>query len=206
VSASTRLLTSFVVGLAAAWALTVAASWRVGLLVGWMAAAALFVTWMWLTIGGMDAEATRAHSGREDSTRAVTDAAFLTAAVASLGAVALLLLGGASIVGGRPTQAALSFASVVLAWATVHTMFTARYAQMYYSGEVGGIDFNTDEPPRYSDFAYLSFTVGMTYQVSDTNIRSAAIRRAVLRQGLLSFVFGTGIIATMINLVAGLSR
>lgn len=85
-------------------------------------------------------------------------------------------------------------------------MFTARYAQMYYSGEVGGIDFNTDEPPRYSDFAYLAFTVGMTYQVSDTNIRSATIRRAVLRQGLLSFVLGTGIIATMINLVAGLSR
>jgi uncharacterized membrane protein len=109
-------------------------------------------------------------------------------------------------VGGRPTQAALSFASVVLAWATVHTMFTARYARMYYADAPGGIDFNSDEAPRYSDFAYLAFTVRMTYQVSDTNITSAAIRAAALRQGLLSYVFGTGIIATMINLVAGLSR
>jgi hypothetical protein len=176
VSAGTRLVTSFVVGVAAAWVLTVLATWRVGLLVGWMAAAALFVAWMWLTIWRMDA------------------------------AAALLLLGGASIAGGRPTQAALSLASVVLAWATVHTMYTARYARMYYVGAVGGIDFNVDEPPRYSDFAYFAFTVGMTYQVSDTNIRSTAIRAAALRQGLLSYVFGTGIIATMINLVAGLSR
>jgi uncharacterized membrane protein len=71
---------------------------------------------------------------------------------------------------------------------------------------VGGIDFNQTEPPRYTDFAYLSFTIGMTYQVSDTNLRTTEIRAAALGQGLLSYVFGTGFIATMINLVVGLSR
>ena len=205
-SARTRLLASLVIGTAAGIALSVVATLRVGLLVGWMAAAATFVAWMWLTIAHMDAESTRAHAGREDSGRALTDAAFLVAAVASLGAVALLLLGDASTVGGKPAQAAIGLASVVLAWATVHTMYTARYARLYYGGEVGGIDFNQTEPPRYTDFAYLSFTIGMTYQVSDTNLRTTEIRAAALGQGLLSYVFGTGFIATMINLVVGLSK
>ena len=206
VSARTRLLTSLVVGLAVAVALTLLATWRVGLLAGWMAAAACFVTWMWLTIARMDAASTRAHAEREDSGRAFTDAAFLVAALASLGAVALLLLGDASIVGGKPAQAAISLVSVVLAWATLHTMWTTRYARLYYVGGDGGIDFNTTEPPRYSDFAYLAFTIGMTYQVSDTNLLTTEIRAAALRQSLLSYLFGTGIIAAMINLVVGLGK
>jgi len=204
VSAATRLLAALVVGLTAGFTLSVVATWRVGLLAGWMAAAATFVTWMWLTIARMDAASTRAHAGREDSGRAVTDTALLAAALASLGAVAVLLLGNASI--GKLAEAAISLASVVLAWTTVHTMYTTRYARMYYGGEVGGIDFNGTEPPRYTDFAYLAFTIGMTYQVSDTALRSTEIRAAALRQSLLSYVFGTGIIAAMINLVVGLRR
>ncbi|HEX7806159.1 MAG TPA: DUF1345 domain-containing protein [Cellulomonas sp.] len=206
VSARTRLVTALVVGLAAGLAFAGIATWRVGLLAGWMAAAASFDIWMWATIGRMDAESTRAHAGREDSGRALTDASILVAAVASLGAVTLLLLGDSSMVGGKLAEAAVSVVSVVLAWTTVHTMYTTRYARMYYAGEVGGIDFNGTEPPRYTDFAYLSFTVGMTYQVSDTNLRSSEIRATALRQGLLSFVFGTGIIASVINLVVGLGK
>ncbi|PVU83199.1 DUF1345 domain-containing protein [Cellulomonas sp. WB94] len=206
VSARTRLVVSVVVGLAAGLGLAAVGTWRVGLLAGWMAAATVFVTWMWLTIGRMDARSTRAHAGREDSGRAVTDASLLVASLASLGAVALLLLGDASIVGGKPAQAAISLVSVVLAWTTVHTMYTTRYARMYYGGAVGGIDFNGTEPPRYTDFAYLSFTIGMTYQVSDTGLRSTEIRATALRQSLLSYVFGTGIIAAMINLVVGLGK
>ena len=62
--------------------------------------------------------------------------------------------------------------SVILSWATVHTVFTLRYARLYYAGG-GGIDFNDDrDPPAYTDFAYLAFTIGMTYQVSDTSIGS----------------------------------
>ena len=68
------------------------------------------------------------------------------------------------------------------------------------------IDFNSDGPPRYSDFAYLAFTIGMTFQVSDTNLTSGDIRRAALRHALLSYLFGVVIIAVMINLLAGLSN
>jgi uncharacterized membrane protein len=87
----------------------------------------------------------------------------------------------------------------------VHTVFMLRYAQLYYAGEQGGIDFNQADPPTYTDFAYLAFTIGMTFQVSDTPLRSKVIRRTALRHALLSYLFGTGILATTINLVASLS-
>jgi hypothetical protein len=88
----------------------------------------------------------------------------------------------------------------------VHTVFTLKYACLYYSGRAGGIDFNEAEPPQYSDFAYLSFTIGMTFQVSDTNIESKQIRRTALRHAWLSFPLGVVIISASINLVAGLAK
>jgi uncharacterized membrane protein len=95
---------------------------------------------------------------------------------------------------------------VALSWAMVHTIFTLRYARDYYVGEPdGGVDFNDGARPRYSDFAYLAFTIGMTFQVSDTPLQGHAIRRDALRHALLSFVFSTGILATTVNLVASLT-
>ena len=102
-------------------------------------------------------------------------------------------------------QVGLSLASVVLSWAVVHTVFTLRYARLYYWGPDGGVDFNDDAKPRYSDFAYLAFTIGMTFQVSDTALSANEIRRTTLRHALLSYLFGTGILATAINLVASLT-
>jgi len=99
----------------------------------------------------------------------------------------------------------LGIVSVVLAWAVVHTVYTLRYARMYYTEPVGGIDFNSDAPPRYVDFAYLAFGIGMAFQVADTNLTSSAFRSVVLRHALLSFVFATVILAVTINLVAGLN-
>jgi uncharacterized membrane protein len=116
----------------------------------------------------------------------------------------LLTLGDAG--GGKDVHAALSVASVILAWSSVHTMFTTRYARLYYAGEDGGIDFNETDPPKYSDFAYLAFTIGMTFQVSDTNFATKELRATALRHALLSYLFGTFIIASMINLLAGLGR
>jgi uncharacterized membrane protein len=94
--------------------------------------------------------------------------------------------------------------SVVLSWTLLHTLFTLRYARLYYEGADGGIEFNQTEPPSYGDFAYLAFTLGMTFQVSDTNLKTHLIRMTALRHGLLSYLFGSVILATMINLVAGL--
>ena len=74
----------------------------------------------------------------------------------------------------------------------------------YYDLPVGGIDYNDDDPPDYRDFAYLALTIGMTYQVSDTDLTARPIRRAALRHALLSFLFGSVIVAVTINIVASL--
>jgi uncharacterized membrane protein len=97
--------------------------------------------------------------------------------------------------------------SVALSWFCVHTVFTLRYARAYYSDhKVGGINFNEDEPPAYLDFAYVAFTIGLTFQVSDTNLTSKAVRRIALRHALVSFLFGAVMIGLTINVLASLLK
>ncbi len=203
VSARSRLLTSLIVGVVLGIGVSVPGTWRYGLLLGWISAAAVFIGWMWISIWPMDAQRTAAHAAGDNPGRALTDVVMLGAAVASLLAVGLLLSGGS---GNKSVQAGLSILAVALAWAAVHTVFTTRYARLYYDGSDGGIDFNQDDPPQYSDFAYLAFTIGMTFQVSDTDLKTKLIRATALRHMLLSYLFGAVIIATTINLVAGLSK
>jgi uncharacterized membrane protein len=97
----------------------------------------------------------------------------------------------------------LALASVALAWITVHTVYLLRYARMYYSPPDGGIDFH-GETPDYLDFAYLALTIGMTFQVSDTDLVGKRIRRGALHHALLSYLFGTVILAITVNSVAAL--
>jgi len=86
------------------------------------------------------------------------------------------------------------------------TRCTPRGTPVYYIDEDGGIDFNEPDPPTYLDFAYLAFTIGMTFQVSDTDLTHKVIRATALRHALLSYLFGAIIVATTINLVAGLTK
>jgi uncharacterized membrane protein len=202
--ARAHLLAAVGVGTAAGIAASVAgARWPFALLVGWIAGGLTYVVWKWIAIWPMDAPTTARHAVREDAGRAVMDALVLVSAVTSLAAVGLLLTSSDQ---DPDVRAALSVGSVAVAWAAVHTTFATRYARLYYAGPDGGIDFNSDEPPAYSDFAYLAFTIGMTFQVSDTAIRAKAIRATALRHALLSFLFGTVVIAATINLLAGLGR
>jgi uncharacterized membrane protein len=85
-------------------------------------------------------------------------------------------------------------------------LYALRYAAMYYSDPEGGVDFNSKEQPRFSDFLYMAFTLGMTYQVADTDLTTSAFRKATLGHAVLSFIFGTTIIATTINFIASLSK
>jgi uncharacterized membrane protein len=174
-------------------------------LASWGLAALIFVVWMWRSLWPLSPELTARRSRSENPGRATTDLILNGASIVSLLAVGLVLVKANQSTGlERGFLVALSAASIVLSWAVVHTVFSLRYAKMYYSGEPGGIDFNEDDPPGFADFAYLALTIGMTYQVSDTNLQSKAIRRTAVRHALLSFAFGTLIIATTINLVAGL--
>jgi uncharacterized membrane protein len=177
-----------------------------GVMLGWDAASAVYVTLVWRSMWGMDAERTARAAVRADPTRATTDLVVLTAAVASLAAVGLVLVSAAHAAAtAQDLRVALGVVSVAVSWAVVHTVFALRYAALYYSGPDGGVDFNDGKAPDYADFAYLAFTIGMTFQVSDTAIASSAIRRTALRHALLSYLFGTGVLATTVNLVASLS-
>ena len=96
--------------------------------------------------------------------------------------------------------------TIALSWGVIHTVFALRYANLYYSDPEGGIDFKDKgtEDPDYRDFAYTAFTIGMTFQVSDTDITTHKVRRTVLRHALLSFLFGAVILATTVNVIASL--
>jgi uncharacterized membrane protein len=193
-----------VVAFAVAMALT---PWQAAALVGWDVSSALLVTWVWLVIGNRDAAATARLARREDNSRAAADLTLMAAAVASLVGVGFLLL-KASGEGGGPEAVltALAVVSVMLSWLTVQAVFTLHYARVFYEEPTGGIDFNEDGEPDYRDFAYVAFTLGMTYQVSDTTLTSGKMRRLVLRHAVLSYLFGTIIVALTINVVAGLLR
>jgi uncharacterized membrane protein len=86
---------------------------------------------------------------------------------------------------------------------SVHTVYLLRYARDYYSPPQGGIDFH-GEAPDYVDFAYLALTIGMTFQTSDTDITAKRVRRAALHHALLSYVFGTVIVAITVSSAAAL--
>lgn len=200
-----RLVCMALLGAGVASVLAALGLWQVAITAGWIAASLLYLVWVWAVIGRTDAEFTRTHSTDEEPARGIADTLLVVIIVASLASVALVLVPAAGTEGAeRGLLAALALASIALSWTLLHTLFTLRYARLYYGETPGGIDFNQASPPRYSDFAYLSFTLGMTFQVSDTTISDHAIRATVLRHTLLSFVFGTVILATTINLVAGL--
>ena len=204
-TAATRFSMAAAAGVVAGALVALPGSWQIGTLAGWDVAAGVYLAWTWASIWHRDPAATARLALREDPGRPVADALLLVASVASVLAVVLAISAGrAGGSGTRDLHAALAVASVALSWTVVQTVFTAHYARLYYSHPAGGIDFNQEAPPRYTDFAYLAFTVGMTFQVSDTELQTAALRAALLRQALLSYLLGAVILATTINLVAGL--
>jgi uncharacterized membrane protein len=206
-SATTRAATAASAGTCAGLLAALPGSWQIGTLVGWDVAAGVYVAWTWATIGHRDPAATARLALREDPGRPIADALLLVASVASVLAVALVITAGrAGGPGAQDLRAALAVASVALSWTVVQIVFTSHYARLYYSHPAGGIDFNQEVRPRYADFAYLAFTVGMTYQVSDTDLQTPALRATALRQALLSYLLGAVILATTINLVAALLR
>ena len=200
-----RFVEMLVAGTIAAIAVGAAGWWQYAPTVGWAVAALAYSLRVWLHLWRFDADATRRSASREDPERGVTDVLIVLISVASLFSVGFVLVQASMAHGAQQVLlAALAVISVALSWILLHTLYALRYARMYYAHD-SGISFNQKEAPRYSDFAYLAFTLGMTYQVSDTNIGRSDIRATALGHALLSFLFGSFVLATTINLIAGLS-
>lgn len=202
-----RMLVVALLGVAAGIICTVFGHTAYAPLIGWDVAAILYVASSLIAVLPLDADATKSHALREDPGRAMTDILLVAASLASLVAIGFLLFHASNVNGAaRWADLFLSLMSVVISWAIIHTTYLLKYARLFYGQPEGGIDFGYKEPPRYADFAYMAFTIGMTFQVSDTAVQTKRIRTTVLQHALLSFVFGTVIIATTINTLAGLSK
>lgn len=201
-SAVPRLAGATVLGAAVGVVVGVLTNTPLGVLVGIAAAETLFVVAGWIVLWPMDATATHRNARREEFRPVVEELAVVGSALAGLAGIVFLLLVGNSDLSRAAAAAALG--GVFMAWAALHLMYAARYAYIYYRPRGGGIDFNSEDPPRYIDFIYFSYNLGMTYQVSDTNVSTTTIRAVALRHCLLSYVFGASILATTINLVAGI--
>jgi len=193
-----------------AGAVTVSVAWLAmpvvaSILLGWDVAVVIYLAWTGASVWKLDPGQTAQLAKREDPSTPVAELVVLGAGTAMLAAVGFALVKAGQATGGlKAYLVTIGLLSVVLSWAVVHTVFGLRYARAYYSEPVGGIEFNEAEPPNYIDFAYYSFTVGMTFQVADTNITAKAVRRTTLHHALLSYLFGAVLLGIVINVVATL--
>jgi uncharacterized membrane protein len=182
--------------------------WEMAVVAGWDAAASIFLASIWpVIIRADDAHAAKLAT-REDETRGSATVLLLGASVASLLGVAFTLsLAGREAGPLRLLLIGVAILTVVLSWTVVNTVFTLRYADLHFRSGTGGIAFGDgQERPNYHDFAYVAFTIGMCYQVSDTTVRDRRIRRTVLSHAFLSYLFGVVIVAGSVSLITGLLR
>ena len=195
-----RLFVSFVIGAGGVWLADHFWGLDYAFLAGWVVVALLYCLITGIAVWRMNPRETAAHAMAESPGNVAVHLMLLGAAGASLiGLVVFLAQQRAS-----PVQQAIITASVVVAsWAVIQVIYALRYARKYYETG-GGIDFNQPEPPEYTDFAYLAFTIGMTFQVSDNVFSSSAFRRIALGHAILTYVFGTVFLASVINILASL--
>jgi uncharacterized membrane protein len=199
-----------VIGLIAALVLLWFLTWELAVVVGWDAAAVTFLTSTWPIIVRADSSHTQQLATREDETRGSAVALLVGASVASLLGVGFALgLAGRDTGQQRMLLIGVAVLTVVLSWTVVNTLYTVHYAHLHFSSKAAGIAFGDppgQERPTYRDFSYVAFTIGMTYQVSDTTVHDPRIRRTVLTHALLSYLFGVVIVGGSVSLIAGLVR
>jgi uncharacterized membrane protein len=193
------------VGVAAATVVGTTAGWQYAPAAGWIATAAVYLIWTWASIAKMTAAAIEVVVQQRHPARGPADTIVVIAAVASLGGVADLLVAGTAKGPDASIAAAVGFLSVIASWLVVHAVYTLRYAVLYYSEPVGGIDFNQDDKPTFADFAYLAFTIAITYGVTDTAVKNRPIRTSVLQHAMVSYLFGTVILAITVQVITTLS-
>jgi len=199
--ATARLLWCAAVGVAITMSLPAPAEWRVRALAGWDAGVFLILAIDWWRMFAADARLTAQRAETEDVGRFLV---WLTVIGASLfsffSAIDVLKMAQAFAQPDREVWSTLALLGVALAWALTHTSYALRYAHLHY-GEAhrGGFRFPGEEPPTELDFAYVSFTVGMTFAVSDVGVTSREARRTVLGHAIVSFVYNLTILALAIQ-------
>jgi uncharacterized membrane protein len=199
-----RLSMSVAVGVVAFIAMSIvppSSAWMVAtrLLVAWDVTVALFLILAYAMMWRTDMSHVKRNAVLQDEGRFSILIVTGSAAFASLAAIVAELSGAQH----DPVVLIFATATIVLSWATVHTIFALHYAhEYYYAGAAGGMNFPEDDKPDYWDFVYFSFVIGMTAQVSDVAITDKVVRRTATAHGIISFGFNTALLALMINIAA----
>jgi uncharacterized membrane protein len=202
-----RIITASVVAVVATLFTPAELPLRVRAVAGWDAGALVYVVLAWLIIARASPASTRSRAALEDPGRRLALFVALTASFFSLFAAIMVLKQIKSLSSlEAPLWTGLALAAVVLSWVVTHTVFTLRYAHLYYRrhADTHCLQFPGTDMPCDLDFAYFAFTIGMCFQVSDVVVTTSAARRAVLLHGVMSFVYNTTILALSLNLVTTL--
>jgi uncharacterized membrane protein len=208
-----RIVISFAVATAVWFALQSYGQPSTRWIITWDAFALCVLGLAWLTITTTPPEKLRARAQKQDLSHILIFVFVLVAACAGLFAVGFLFFSKQAFADQTHFLIHLltSLVAVVSSWMLVHTVFGLRYAHTYYGDpdgptgpkpHAGGLEFPGDREPDYMDFAYFSFVIGMTFQVSDVVITSRNFRKLVLVHGMLSFGFNTVILALALNTVS----
>src|SRR3954464_13206168 len=208
-----RIVISLAMALAAWFALRGRVQTSTQSIVTWDVFAVSVLVLAWLTILTTPPEKLRARAQKQDLSHILIFVFVLIAACAGLFAVGFLFLNKTVVVQRSHffLHLLITLVAVICSWALVHTVFGLRYAHTYYGdpdgptgprSHAGGLEFPGDREPDYMDFAYFSFIIGMTFQVSDVVITSRDFRKLALVHGMLSFGFNTVILALALNTVS----
>ena len=180
------------------------------LMISWNVFSLCMIIMSWITFSITTSQQIREQAKVQDSSRALIFSTVLISTFASFFAVVLLLLTKKEYKSTEALHLTIAIAGMLFSWVLIHTIFTLRYAHIFYGDDevkpethAAGLEFPDDKKPDYLDFAYFSFVVGMTFQVSDVQVTSKRLRRLVLLHGILSFGYNTIMIALTINLIAG---
>jgi uncharacterized membrane protein len=203
-----RAIMVLAITIGAGAALSVVLPWELAAVLGWDIAGTVFLLSVWHMIGGADSGHVQQLARREDETRGDATALLATVCTASLLSVGYALgVAGHRVGAERVSLIAVSVLTVAVSWAVLNTVYTLRYAHLYFATGAGiGFGDAAAAALTYRDFAYVAFTIGMTYQVSDTAVRDPRIRRTVLGHAILAYIFGVVIVAGAVNLIAGLFK
>ncbi len=178
---------------------------------GWDIFSLSLLSLTWITFFTAAPSEIRMQSKKQDESRFVVFVLVLAASCVSMMAVVVLLTSKKGMTTDHIFPLSIAFACMTFSWFLMHTIFTLRYAHLYYADHkddadvhIGGLNFPDENRPDFLDFAYFSFTLGMTFQVSDVAISNRQIRRLVLFHSLIAFAYNAVIIALTVNFIAGL--
>lgn len=178
-----------------------------GLLLAWDSAALVYLLTMWALFIRSNEADMRSRAGLYDEGAPVLMLIVLTAIAASLGAVvdAMIVVKDAPS-GARAVIIGSAMATLILSWLVLQTVFVLHYAHRHFGAgkDKGGIQFPGEQPTSYLDFAYLAFSVGATFQVSDNSILTSKLRRLVTAHAAAAYFYNTAVLALGINIMASL--